>query len=86
MSPETFRRRLEDGRCNNRLYTAEDREELVSVWKHQGGYVLTWEECPKGGQYDESSYTRDDRHLFPTIDEVFFFLAENGLDVETFRP
>lgn len=86
MSPETFRKRLEGGKCNNHLYTAGDREGLVSIWKHQGRYVLTWEECPKGGQYNESSYTRDDRHLFADIDEVLSFLAENGLGVEAFGP
>ena len=86
MSPETFWRRLEDGRCNNHLYTAGDREGLVSVWKHQGGYVLTWEECPKGGQYDESNYTRDERHLLASVDEVFRFLTDNGLSLATFHP
>jgi len=86
MSPETFRRRLEEGKCNNHLYTTGDRDGLVSVWKYQGKYVLTWEECPKGRQYDESTYTRDDRRLFLTIDQVLSFLDENGLDVETFRP
>jgi hypothetical protein len=86
MSPETFRKRLEDGRCNNHLYTSGDKEGLISVWKHQGNYVLTWEECPKGAQYNESSYTRDERYLLASVDEVIRFLIENGLTVETFRP
>ena len=86
MSPETFRKRLEAGRCNNPLYTERDREGLVSVWKHQKTFVLTWEECPTGGQYDESSYTRDQRHVLASVDEVFQFLVDNGLTVDAFRP
>ena len=86
MSSETYRKRLEAGRCNNLLYTGGEREGLVSVWKHQETFVLTWEECPKGGQYDESSYTRDQRHVFASVDEVFRFLDDNGLAVETSRP
>ncbi len=86
MSPETFRNRLEDGRCNNYLYKMIGREGLVSVWKHQGSYVLTWEECPNGQQSDEASYTRDERHLLASLDEVIRFLTENRLTPAVFRP
>lgn len=86
MSPETFRKRLEEGKYNNLLYAAEDREGLISVWKHQGRYILTWEECTKGEQYDESSCTRDERYFLASVDEVIQFLVENSLTIEAFRP
>jgi hypothetical protein len=41
--------------------------------------VLTWEECPAGEQYDEATYSRDERHVFATIEELLEFLAANEL-------
>ena len=67
MRIETFRQRVEGGRSVSLVYkTSGDLEGLVSVWLHEGEVVLTWEECPAGEQYDESVYTRDERHTFET--------------------
>lgn len=86
MSPETLRRRLEVGKCNNFQYAKGEQEGLVSVWRHQEAFILTCEECPAGGQYDESPYTRDERYVLASVDEVFRYLADNGLGVGEFRP
>jgi hypothetical protein len=86
MTLRTFMRRLAGGKVNNFTYTHTSKEGLVSVWKHAGSFVLTWEECPKGSQYDESSYTRDERHTFATVEELLGFLATNKLTPESFTP
>lgn len=86
MSPETFRRRLEAGRANHHLYQVGGREGLVSVWKHGEQYVATWEECPPGAQYDESSYTRDEVHRFAGTAELLAFLSQQGLSPADFGP
>lgn len=86
MTRETFLRRLDAGKGNSYLYEAPGAEGMVSVWKHEGRYVLTWEECPPGGQYDESGYTRDERHLFDDAEDLLAFLARRGLPLDGFRP
>ena len=86
MRPNSFIQRLEVGKANNFLYSKGDLEGLVSVWKHQNLIVLTWEECPKGQQYDESSYTCDERFTFDTTEKVLLFLMENELPIESFTP
>jgi hypothetical protein len=82
----TFADRLHRGKANNLTYAKDGKEGLVSVWKHEGLLVLTWEECPAGEQYDESTYTRDEKHSFCTVDELLEFLAANGLRPESFTP
>jgi hypothetical protein len=82
----TFVDRIHKGKVNNLIYADSGREGLVSVWKHEGLLVLTWEECPAGEQYDESTYTRDERHSFHTMDELLAFLAAHDLGPESFTP
>lgn len=86
MTTDTFLRRLEEGKANNLIYGVEGKEGLVCVWKHKDEFILTWEECPPGQQYDESTYTRDTRHVFPISTSLLDFLAENDLRVELFKP
>jgi len=86
MTHKTFEERLEIGKVNHLVYTSNGREGLVSVWKYQSEYILTWEECPAGKQYDESSYCRDDRHTFSCPDDISIFLSRNGLDINSFGP
>ncbi|MDG3007185.1 hypothetical protein [Paludisphaera mucosa] len=86
MTLETFLTRLEAGKANNLLYSVDGREGLATAWKHQDTYVLTCEECPAGGQFDESTYTRDERHRFLTVAGLLEFLASEGWKVESFAP
>jgi hypothetical protein len=48
--------------------------------------VLTWEECPAGKQFDETSYTRDERIELATVDEALAFLTKEQLDPTQFEP
>ena len=86
MTRETFRKRLESGKSNHSIFEAPGREGVVTVWIHQGSYVLTWEECPPGEQYNEHLYTRDERHLFETLDDLLAFLDRRGLPLDQFHP
>jgi hypothetical protein len=86
MTLATFTGRLSSGKANNLTYAKDGKEGLVSVWKHGGWLVLTWEECPAGEQYDESTYTRDEKRSFSTMAELLEFLATHGLGTESFTP
>jgi hypothetical protein len=86
MRLDTFIARLEKNELNAFIYSTANRENMVNVWKHAGTYVLTWEECPPGEQYNESNYTRDERYVFGTIDELLRFLEQSGLSTESFTP
>jgi hypothetical protein len=86
MEIETFINRIKNQLVNNLIYQASYLEGLISVWKNQNSIILTWEECPIGEQYNEHLYTRDDRHVFETIDELFKFLTANNVDANSFTP
>ena len=55
------------------------------VRTHDGRFVLTWEECRKAEQYNENSYTRDERHLFDA-EEILAFVEQSGYSVSAFNP
>lgn len=84
LTRDGFLRRLAAGKAVNCVYTAGAVTGLISAWPHGGGFVLTWEECPIGQQYDESTYTRDERHTFGTAEEVLRFVEENGYPAGAF--
>ncbi|MDB5391761.1 MAG: hypothetical protein JWM11_7407 [Planctomycetaceae bacterium] len=86
MTIRTFLERLQNKQVNNLIYSANGLAGLISVWKHEESFVLTWEECPSGEQYDESLYTRNERLVFWSIDEILGFLATNDLKAESFTP
>jgi hypothetical protein len=86
MMLSTFVDRIHNGKANNLTYANKGKEGLISVWKHEGLLVLTWEECPAGEQYDEATYTRDERYTFSTMDELLVFLAAHELSPESFTP
>ena len=86
MKPETLIQRIMSGKVNNLTYSCGEKEGLISIWKNGDTYVITWEECPAGEQYDESTYTRDERHVFAAIPEVLDFIATHGLSLEFFTP
>ena len=68
------------------MYASDGKEGLVNIWKHANCYILTWEECPAGEQYDESMNTRDERHEFPTIEAVLAYLEQAGVPLSQFTP
>ncbi|RLS47677.1 MAG: hypothetical protein DWH84_00210 [Planctomycetota bacterium] len=86
MNIKTFARRLEEGKANNLTYSKDGNEGLISIWKHESSLILTWEECPKGEQYDESNYTRDERHVFDDFDKMMEFLTSKALTPDSFTP
>lgn len=86
MTPQTFQNRIMAGKANNLVYSGNGKEGLICVWKYEDSFVLTWEECPAGEQYDESTYTRDEHFEFGSEDELFQFFLNNGLEVKSFTP
>ena len=60
MTSEGFLRRLRTGKVVNCIYRLGELAGLISAWPHDGGFVLTWEECRDGDQYNEHAYTRDE--------------------------
>jgi hypothetical protein len=86
MTIEGFLRRLDDGKVVNCLYRTGEFAGLISAWAHDGRFVLTWEECLDGDQYNEHAYTRDERHEFASAEEVLAFVATGGHPASSFHP
>ena len=86
MTNERFLERLGHGKVVNCVYNFDDVEGLISAWSLEGRFILTWEECPSGNQYDESTYTRDERHEFKTAEAVLEFVERNGCPASSFSP
>ncbi|MEW4567436.1 hypothetical protein AB1L88_06170 [Tautonia sp. JC769] len=86
MSREGFLRRLGAGKAVNCTYRRGEFTGLISAWANANRFVLTWEECPEGEQYDESTYTRDERHEFATAGEVLAFVERSGHPASDFGP
>lgn len=81
-----FLRRLNASKAVNCIYQRGELEGLISAWMYGDRFVLTWEECPAGGQYDESTYTRDERHEFSSAEEVLAFVERSGCPASAFEP
>lgn len=86
MSADGFLRRLRSGKSVNCVYRAGALVGLISAWPHSGGYVLTWEECWEGDQYNEQDYTRDERHCFESAEEVLRYVEQAGYPASAFSP
>ena len=86
MSLDGFLRRLRSGKDVNCVYKSGTLAGLISAWSHDGGFVLTWEECQDGDQYNEHAYTRDERHHFATAEQVLAFVERAGYSAGAFRP
>lgn len=67
------------------LYSCDDSRGLIQVWQYRDVFILTWEECPDGMQYDEDSYTRDERMEFSSIDSMLAFFEANQLTTSSFE-
>lgn len=86
MKKESFCSYLRSGKSVCAVYSANDNHALVEIWKYKEQFILTWEEAPGGAQHDESRYTRDERHVFSSIDEICVFLESNSLAYDIFKP
>ena len=86
MTCSGFLHRLRSGKVVNCTYRADDRAGLISAWPHGSTFVLTWEECHDGDQYNEHNYTRDERHEFATAEEVLAFVERSGYPASVFGP
>ena len=86
MTPDGFLRRLRSGKQVNCVYSAGELTGLISAWPHGAGFVLTWEECRRGDQYDEHAYTRDERHQFEAAEGVLTFVERAGHPASAFGP
>lgn len=86
MRKDTFLQRIKNGRANNLVYSTHEKEGLISAWMYQDKIILTWEECRPGDQYNESSFTKDERHVFNNTEDLVQFLESRDINIEEFTP
>lgn len=84
--PETFLQRLRSDKVVNCIYKRDEHAGLISAWAFDGRFVLTWEECLDGDQYNENAYTRDERHEFEAAEHVLAFVEQRGYPAAMFGP
>ncbi len=84
MTEQQFREFL-SRRTVSYLYKDAGLEGLINVCPSQGKFVLTWEECKAGDQYNEQNYTRDEVQHFFDLDAVITHLRNCGIDVTQFE-
>jgi hypothetical protein len=85
MMPEQFITRLRNGKTVNCTYHRADLAGLMSAWKYEERFILTWEECRDGDQYNEHAYTRDERHEFDTPEQLLAFVKQHGYAAQAFQ-
>jgi hypothetical protein len=85
MDAETFCRCLLAGKRLTLTYK-DGLAGMVEVWRHGDRYVMTWEECEDGQQFNENEYTKDFRQEFDSPAHVVRYLEECDVDVAGFRP
>ena len=90
MTREALIKRLEQRRSIQALYVRlENGRELqgrVGIDAEDNSFVLIWEECPSGQQFNENMYTRDEFLRFESLEPLMQFLDESGLNLDLFRP
>jgi hypothetical protein len=79
-------RRLEGGEGVSAVFSHGSTESLINIWKLGARYILTWEEAPQGRQFDESQYTKDERHEFQSAEEIPAFLKKHSIPLDLFKP
>lgn len=82
MSKEKFIAKIQSHKSCHYIYQENERNEntgLIKVWLYNGKIILTWEECPPGLIYDESTYTKDELHNFNSFEELDTFFNDNNL-------
>lgn len=55
MTREGFLERLGAGKVVNGTYERDGLAGLISAWRHQWRFILTWEECRDGDQFNENA-------------------------------
>ncbi|MBQ4831570.1 hypothetical protein J8L84_20030 [Alteromonas sp. MMG017] len=86
MTEQGFLKRLESSKTNILSFIQGTNEVVVSIWKYENKYVLTWEVYPKGMFHDESTYLKDDIHNFDCSRTLINFIKTNGFDLSKFTP
>lgn len=86
MTEDKFRDFLIKHRALGYKYKDAGLAGLINVWFYENKFVLTWEECRDGDQFNESNYTRDDRYELPDVNSVVELLHESGVDITHFKP
>jgi len=86
MTKEGFLERLRTGKVVSCTYRSGEMAGLLSAWAYEGRFILTWEECRDGEQYNEHAYTRDDRLSFESAEEVLAFAERSGYPASAFTP
>lgn len=79
---EKFIKKIQSGKACNYIYEVNERNEntgLIAVWLYNNLIVLTWEECPEGQQFDESTYSKDKVHHFNNFEELDAFFEDNNI-------
>lgn len=87
MKKEKFITKVQAGKACNYIYKNERNENtgLIKVWRYNNQIALTWEECPEGQQYDESSYSKDEVHYFNNFEELDIFFDDNNIFYSNFN-
>lgn len=87
MNREKFITKIQSHKSCHYIYQENERNEntgLINVWLYNGKIILTWEECPPGLIYDESTYTKDELHNFNSFEELEAFFNDNNLAYSNF--
>lgn len=88
MNREKFISKIQSGQTCHYIYKKNERNEntgVIKVWFYNQQIILTWEECPEGLQYDESSYSKDDVYDFRNWEELDTFFSENNIQYSYFE-
>ena len=86
MTEQGFLKRLESRKTNILSFIQGANEVVVSIWKYENKYVLTWEVYPEGSFHDESTYLKDEVHNFGCTKQLITFIKTNGFDLSKFTP
>ncbi|MEN2773569.1 hypothetical protein ABCY62_00660 [Acetivibrio clariflavus] len=86
MTRDGLIKRLQAGKAVNFKYSKNGLCGIVNIWRYNDKYIITWEECEDGNQCNESSFTKDERYEFESIDEVIRFIDEHCFDIDNFKP
>jgi len=88
MNREKFISKIQSSQTCNYIYNENERNEntgIIKVCLYDNQIILTWEECPKGLQYDESSYSKDEVHNFNNFEELDTFFNNNDIHYFNFK-
>ncbi len=85
MTEQNLRKFLSRGTALYYKYKNNGQAGMVNIWFYKDRFIISWEECKDGDQFNESSYTRDDLNDFSNIDSVIDYLNNSNIPVELFE-